>query len=74
MYRRCFWICFALDFLLIVFGFLIPPVGVIDGSVLIAVGEIGLFPLLGFADKALSEGKSIKASRGEFNIEVNDEK
>ena len=40
---KVFYITFALSVLLIVSGFLIPPTGVIDGSVLTAVGELLMF-------------------------------
>ena len=38
-----FWITFAISIGLIITGFILPPTGVIDGSVITAVGE-----LLGF--------------------------
>lgn len=43
-----FWVCLCTSIGLIVGGFFVPPLGVIDGSVITAVGE-----LLGFATIAM---------------------
>ena len=51
--KQTFWlsrvtliICFFVSVGLIVGGFFTPPMGVVDGSVLTAVGELLLFPTL----------------------------
>lgn len=38
-----YWVVLAFSVLLMVTGFIVPPMGVIDGSVLIGVGMIMLF-------------------------------
>jgi len=45
---------------LIVAGFLVPPMGIIDGSVLTAVGEIFAFAAVNTALKAMDQGFSAK--------------
>ncbi len=55
---------------LIVVSFLIPPIGVIDNSVLTAVGLlIKVFTIKGIL-KALNTGRSVKIKSGDFSAEV----
>lgn len=74
---RSYWLSrwtFVLSFFvsvgLIVGGFLTPPIGIIDGSVLTAIGEILLFPTLLYAFRALELGYKIKVQKGDATIEV----
>ena len=46
MCRATFIVCLAASVMLIVAGFVVPPMGEIDGSVLTAVGELLMFPTL----------------------------
>lgn len=58
---------------LIVGGFFVPPVGVIDGSVITSVGLLLMFAVIAqvpFILKAVQEGKHIKLSVGDFSAEV----
>ena len=58
---------------LIVGGFLLPPMGIIDGSVLTAVGELLMFGVLAQLPAlidAAKNGKSIKLTKGDFTAEV----
>ena len=43
---KIFYLTFAISLLLIIGGFLLPPMGIIDGSVLTAVGELLMFGVL----------------------------
>ena len=45
---------------LLVASFIVPPVGVIDPSVLQAIGEILVFPVIWMIPKAIEAGKKIK--------------
>lgn len=65
-----FVICFFVSVGLIIGGFFVPPMGVIDGSVLTAVGELLLFPTLLYAYRALKLGYEVKFQKGETSIEV----
>lgn len=55
---------------LIIGGFLTPPQGEIDGSVLKGVGELFLWPTLAFACKALDDNKKIQMQHGNTTITV----
>ena len=75
--RQTFWlsrvtfiVCFFVSVGLIVGGFFVPPMGVIDGSVLTAVGELLLFPTLLYGYRAIEMGLRVKFQRGETSLEV----
>lgn len=61
---------FILSVLLIVGGFFCPPIGVIDGSVLTAVGLLLLFAVIEKLPQAIREGRSIKFQKGDLELEV----
>ena len=68
--RLTFVMCFFVSVGLIVGGFFVPPTGVIDGSVLTAVGELMLFPTLLYAFRAFELGTKVKFQKGDTTIEV----
>ena len=58
---------------LIVGGFLLPPMGIIDGSVLTAVGELLMFGVLAQIPSildAVRNGKSFKFQKGDSSVEI----
>ena len=59
---------------LIVAGFLVPPMGIIDGSVLTAVGEIFAFAALWSFVYAIQKGLSAKVRHNNTSISVEHEK
>lgn len=67
-----FWICLIVSIGLCVAGFILPPTGVIDPSVLTAVGE-----LLGFASVAqipyLVKDHNVEIHHGNTSIKVTDD-
>ena len=70
---KVFYLTLAISLLLIVGGFLLPPMGIIDGSVLTAVGELLMFGVLAQVPAlidAAKNGKSVKISKGDFTAEV----
>ena len=70
---KIFYLTFAISLLLIIGGFLLPPMGIIDGSVLTAVGELLMFGVLAQVPAliaATKNGKSIKVTKGDFSAEV----
>lgn len=69
-----FVICFIISVGLIVGGFFVPPMGVIDGSVLTAVGELVAFPALAFGMRAVELGYDLKFQRGETSVEIGNSK
>lgn len=68
--RFTFVICFFVSVGLTIGGFFVPPMGVIDGSVLTAIGELLLFPTLLYGFRALELGYKIKFQKGETSIEM----
>lgn len=65
-----FWICLITSIILFVGGFLVPPMGVIDGSVLKAVGMLLGFGALGQAQVLIKEFEHTKFTKGDMTIEV----
>ena len=70
---KVFYLTLAISLLLIIGGYLLPPMGIIDGSVLTAVGELLMFGVLAQVPAlidAAKNGKSVKISKGDFTAEV----
>jgi len=63
-------ICFFISITLIVGGFLTPPQGIIDGSVLAAVGELLIFPVIVYGFRAIELGMEVKISKGNTVVEI----
>ena len=55
---------------LIVAGFIVPPTGVIDGSVLTGVGELFAFAALSQLPYVIASGKGITLNHGNTSISV----
>lgn len=70
---RVFTVTFVLSVLLIVGGFFCPPIGVIDGSVLSAVGLLLMFATIDKIPEAIKAGRNLKISKGDFSIESSSE-
>lgn len=70
-----FWFFSIIGVILIITAFILPPLSVIDNSVLIAVGELNGFAALGAVIKAIDRGSSasIKHNNTELTINSNDE-
>lgn len=73
MSRITFAVCFFVSVGLIIGGFFVPPMGVIDGSVLTAIGELLMFPTLLYGFRAVELGLTIKFSKGDATIEISKE-
>jgi hypothetical protein len=63
-------VCFLISVILLIAGFLLPPMGVIDGSVLTAVGELLLFPVIIYAFRAIELGLEVKIQKGDTSVEI----
>ena len=74
MSRITFAICFFVSVGLVVGGFFVPPMGVIDGSCLTAVGELLLFPTILYAYRAIELGLTVKFNHGDTSIEITKQK
>lgn len=57
---------------LIIASFFVPPMGIIDGSVLAAVGEIFGFAALGTVVKAIDKGVDAQVQHNNTTITVGD--
>lgn len=57
---------------LIIAGFLVPPLGVIDGSVLTAVGEIVFLITIFFVWDCVTKGKIAKIKKGDIEASISD--
>lgn len=67
---KVFYINLVVSILLIVGGFLCPPIGSIDGSVLTAVGLLLLFSIVEKVPEAIAAGRSVKIQKGDTSVEV----
>lgn len=67
-----FHIFSSVSILLIVVGFVVPPTGIIDGSVFIAVGELFAFASLREVHFAIDKGMDAKIEHGQTTITVGD--
>lgn len=69
-----FWVCLLTSVCLFIGGFFVPPMGVIDGSLLKAVGMLLGFATLGQAPILLESLKSAKFTKGDMTVEVTRER
>lgn len=67
---RTFYITLTVSLMLIAGGFLVPPIGVIDGSVLTAVGLLLMFATIDKIPAAIKAGRSIRLQKGDFSAEL----
>lgn len=65
-----FWICLIVSIGLLVGGFFVPPMGVIDGSVLTAVGILFAFGTLAQIPIIIEVAGYTKISNGNTIIEI----
>ena len=75
--NNSFFIFFSIAALiLIVAGFIVPPTGVVDSSILIAVGELNGTLAIGAVIKAIDNGRSasIKYNNTELDITGDEDK
>lgn len=69
-------VAFIVSIGLVIASMIIPPPGVIDGSVLTAIGEIGIFTTLCRIPDMIREikhGKSLEIHRGDTTVKIESE-
>lgn len=71
-HRVAFWLSFIISIVLIVAGFICPPLAEISSSVLIGVGEIFAFGALSAAIKAIEDGKEVEIRHKDTDITIGD--
>lgn len=69
--RIWFYLATITSILLIILGFIVPPTGVIDGSVLTAVGELFAFAALGQVPALIKRGTDVTLQHGETSLTLN---
>lgn len=70
---KTFYFLLFTSLALIIGGFFCPPMGVIDGSVITAIGLLLMFAVAAQIPMILQfvkEGRSIRLSKGDFTAEV----
>lgn len=65
-----FWITLCVSLGLIIGGFFVPPKGIIDGSILTAIGIIFLWPVLSFGARAVESGRVAKLNFGHNSVSI----
>lgn len=69
--KAAFWVCLIFSIILITASFFIPPLAVVDGSIIACVGEIFAFATLGTVIEAISKGSDVSVSHGSTTVTVN---
>lgn len=72
-HKNIFLFCVVVSAGLIIASFVTPPMWIIDGSVLAAVGELFGFAALGEVAAAIERGHSASISHGNTTIEIKKE-
>lgn len=65
-----FWVCLISSVSLVIAGFFVPPMGVIDGSVLKAVGILMGFAVLAQLPVIIEVAGSVRVTKGDMTIEA----
>ena len=65
-----FWVCLIVSIGLIVAGFCVPPMGIIDGSVLTAVGILFGFASLAQIPVIIEVAGYVRMTKGDKTIEA----
>lgn len=70
-----FWICLIISIVLIITAFFIPPMAVVDGSVVACVGELFGFAALWSVYIAIDKGLDAKITHGNTEVHlINEDK
>ena len=70
---KTFHITLVVSIVLVVMGFFTPPIGIVDGSVLTAIGLLLMFVVVEKVPEAIKAGKSVRIQQGSFGVEISDE-
>ena len=68
--RLAFFICLGISAALIVAGFIVPPTGIVDGSVLTGVGELLGFATLSALFYAIDKGFGTTFKHGGTEVRI----
>lgn len=70
---KTYYLNLTISIVLIIGGFLVPPIGIVDGSVLTAVGLLLMFSVVERIPEAVKAGKTVKISKGDSSVEISSE-
>ena len=70
MHRWTFVVCLALSIGLIVASWFVPPMAIVDGTVLAAVGELFGFAALATVIQAVDKGHKATITKGDTTLTV----
>lgn len=73
-HKWVFLTCLVVAIGLIVGSWFVPPLAVVDGSVLASIGELFAFAALGEVGAAIEKGKTAKISKGNTTLAIGDDK
>ena len=71
-----FSVTLGISIVLMVGGFIVPPTGIIDGSVITSVGLLLLYAVIAQIPvimKAVRDGQTIRIQKGDFSAELSGE-
>lgn len=71
--KYIFMVCLIISIGLFIGGFFVPPLGIIDGSVLTAAGILFGFAALAVAGQNLANGKDVIFRNGDTEVVIEDE-
>lgn len=69
--KTSFWVCLSFSILFGAAGFIVPPTGVIDGSVLMLIGVLFLFATLGTVIVSVEKGSDVSIKKGDMEVNIN---
>lgn len=72
-HKRVFFICLFTSIVLLIASFVLPPLGIIEPSVLAGTGELFAFATLGSIVAAVERGKKATLSKGNVNLTIGDD-
>lgn len=71
-HNYAFWICLIVSITLLITSFLIPPLGIVEPSVLAAVGELFAFGALGALISGIDRGLDARVTHNNTSLEIGD--
>lgn len=70
--KAAFWTCLIISIGLMVGAFFVPPLAIIDASILAGTGELFGFAALGTVIEGIEKGRSVTIQKGETTMTLND--
>lgn len=71
-HNYAFWITLTVSIILLIASFIVPPLGIIDSSVLLGISELGFFATLGVLASAIDKGLDARVKHNDTEITIGD--